>query len=146
MKGILIFAFFMGTVWDFFTSFLGIVYLFKVTKFDTQYIGVYLTAIVIALIMLGLSLNADEIWAEDAEDLYKFGLRPLHVVSVLYDAYTSFVGTAQYLVLRDFNSGLLNVNFAVVWENTNFEEKATLLMITALVTVSPVLLAKVYKK
>jgi hypothetical protein len=146
VKGILIFVFFLGTIWDFFTSFFGIVSLFKVQKLEPQYAVVFITAAIIGLIMSGLSLYSEKIWEEDADDFHKYALRPLHVVSITYDAYTSFVGTAKYLVLRDYNSFLLNINFAIAWDNTNVEEKITLLIITAIVTVSPVLLAKLWKK
>jgi divalent metal cation (Fe/Co/Zn/Cd) transporter len=101
VKYFLISIFALGAFWDFATSFLGIVGLFGVTQlslsnFDsvTKSLGVLITALIGSLIILGLSLNTEDIWDQSADSTYKT-LRPIHIVGIFFDAFSSYLGTAQ---------------------------------------------------
>lgn len=137
-----IWMFVAGSFWDVVTSFLGIVGIFGVTSFQISSLGVYITSLITSLIILGLSLNFAKIWSEYADDTNKM-LRPFHIIAVLFDAYTSYLGTAQYIILRDSSrSYFTTIGFGEVWNNTSFEQKFVLLFTTLLVTASPMLLSK----
>jgi hypothetical protein len=140
VKDYLTWIFFLGTIWDFVTSLLGIIGLFGVTDFQLQNIVVYITAVVGSLLIVGLSFNAAEIWDTNASDDYKW-LRPVHVMSIAYDFYSSFLGTAQSIVLQE-NRGLgISIDFTFVWENTTLGQKVMLLFLSIMVTLSPIILS-----
>lgn len=140
MQLYLTFIFFIGTVWDFVTSLLGIIGLFGVTNFNLQNIVVYITAVVGALLILGLSISSHQIWDANARSDYKW-LRPVHVMSIAYDFYSSFLGTAQSIVLQE-NRGLgISIGFTFVWENTTLGQKVMLLFLSIMVTLSPIILS-----
>ncbi|MEI3649703.1 MAG: hypothetical protein V6D39_06890 [Dolichospermum lemmermannii FEM_B0920] len=142
MIQVLIWIFVAGSFWDVVTSFLGIVGIFGVTDFQLSSLGVYITALIASVMILGLSLNFEEIWSEYADDSYRM-LRPIHIIAVIFDAYTSFLGTAQYVILRDSSrSYFTTIGFGEVWNSTSFEQKFALLFVTMLVTLSPILLNK----
>lgn len=141
MENILIWVFGLGSLWDVTTSFLGIVGIFGVTNDNFDHLPVYITALVGSSIILGLSLNAEAIWNEYADDSYKL-LRNFHIVTTFFDAYTSYLGTAQNIILKDSRSAFITIGFGEVWRETTFDQKIILLLVTALVTLSPIALSK----
>jgi hypothetical protein len=141
MKMLLVSTFVIGSCWDTVTSFLGIIGLFGVTTFQISDFGVYITALIVSLIILAVSLNFDDIW-DSKDDTYYYILKPLSGVTIFFDAYTSYLGTAQYIILRNNKSAFITVGFEEVWIETSFEQKIILLFTTVLVTVSPILFTK----
>jgi hypothetical protein len=138
---LLIFIFIAGSVWDVTTSFLGIVGILGVTDFKWESLGTYITALVGSIIMLGLSLNTESIYAPGADQNYKI-IRPFHITSIFFDAYTSYLGTAQNILLRDSRTAFITIGFGEVWEKTTFEQKFILLFLTIAVTISPIMVSK----
>jgi hypothetical protein len=84
MKQVLIAIFGIGALWDVTTSFLGILGILKVTDFQ---LFTYAMALVGSVLILGLSLNAKNIWSEYANDANKM-LRFVHVIAFVFDFYT----------------------------------------------------------
>ncbi|HEY9702197.1 MAG TPA: hypothetical protein V6C58_07110, partial [Allocoleopsis sp.] len=86
------------------------------------------------------------IWeAYPSEDYWKW-LRPVHVLSVIFDAYTSFLGTAQYIILRDFSNLSITIDLPDVMQKTTFGQQMVILFITILVVISPIILPKIINK
>ena len=148
MKGSLIVIFGLGAFCDVTTSFLGISGLFGVTElnlsdFDSlgNSLGVLVTALIASLIILGLSLIAEEMWDQYADNTYKL-LRPIHVFGVGFDAYTSYLGTAQNIILRDSRTSYITIELGEVWQKTSFNQQIVLLFITILITISPIMVSK----
>ncbi|NEP82709.1 MAG: hypothetical protein F6K39_33920 [Okeania sp. SIO3B3] len=133
----LLFLFGAGSIWDFVTSILGIIGLFGVTDLRLEYIPTYITALVGSALILGLSINAKEIWPKSANNRYKI-LRPFHMMAIIFDFYTSFLGTAQSILLKDSRTAFITIGFGEAWEGTTFQQKIALLFITVLVTMSPI--------
>lgn len=145
MRGVLNFAFFLGAIWDATTSFLGIVGIFGITEFrlnGLDSIGVYITALIGSGIVLALSLFSAKIWNDDADEELKI-LRYFHVSSVIFDGYTSYLGTAQNIILRKGSISFITIGFAEVWQNVHFEQQLILLFLTIAVTISPIMLSKI---
>ncbi len=128
----------VGFIWDLVTSFLGIAGLLGISDLNKGNIGIYMTAIVGSGLILGLSISAKDIWSEDKTDEIYLVLKIVHVTAIIFDAYTSFLGTAQNILLHDSRTAFLTIGFAEVWEMTNFEQKIALLFVTVLVTMSPI--------
>lgn len=152
MKSFLIFIFALGAFWDFATSFLGIVGLFGVTQLSlsdmgsmTKSLTILITAVIGSLIILALSLNTEEMWDENADNTYKI-LRPFHVSAIAFDAYTSYLGTAQNIILRDSRTAYITIGVGEIWERLSFEQQILLLFITALITSSPIMISKLRDK
>ncbi|NES23943.1 MAG: hypothetical protein F6K41_34790 [Symploca sp. SIO3E6] len=148
MKGVLVFAFFLGALWDATTSFLGIVGSFGVTEFNLDNlgsIGVYITALVGSGIVLALSLFSSKFWDENVDEEL-IVLRYFHIASVFFDGYTSYLGTAQNIILRKGSIGFITIGIAEVWDNINFEQQLILLFLTVAVTISPIMLSRIYQK
>jgi hypothetical protein len=148
VKSFLIFIFALGAFWDFATSFLGIVGLFGVTQLSlsdmgsmTKSLTILISAVIGSLIILALSLNTEEMWDENADNTYKL-LRPFHVSAIVFDAYTSYLGTAQNILLRESHSAYITIGVGEVWEKLSFEQQILLLFITALITSSPIMISK----
>lgn len=147
MKGFLILIFFLGGFWDFTTSFLGLAGLFGVTElsYDTESITkslpILITAFIGSLIILGLSLNTEKMWDQYADSTYKL-LRPFHVVAVLFDAYTSYLGTAQNVILRNSRTAYITIGIGEVWEKTSFQQQIVILFLTIMITISPIMVSK----
>lgn len=141
MQRLLRFVFFFGSFWDWATSLLGIIGIFGVISFELQYLPVYITAIIASLIIVALSLNFEEIWPSGSQ--YRF-LRYVHGIAILFDAYTSYLGTAQHILLRETTTATASIiiDSGYVWEYTSFEQKIILLFITILVTISPMMLIR----
>ena len=137
MQGLLLFIFAAGSIWDFATSLLGIIGVFGVTNWRPEHIPIYITALIGSALILGLSINAEEIWSESGNDKYKI-LIPFHIIAVIFDAYTSFLGTSQNVLLKDSRTAFITIGFGEVWERTTFEQKIALLFVTVLVTMSPI--------
>ncbi|MEG4986032.1 hypothetical protein QUB08_09725 [Microcoleus sp. BR0-C5] len=127
-----------GVFWDFVTSLLGIVGILGVTDLKIEYFLVYISAIVGSGLILWLSANSRAIWSKSADDFQRDVLRPFHIVAVIFDAYTSYLGTAQTILLRNSRTAFITIGFGEVWQKTTFEQKMILLLITALVTLSPI--------
>lgn len=141
-------AFLLGTIWDFATSFLGIAGIFGVTNFrnvDVSTIGICVTAVVGSLIILGLSLSSDEIWSRD-KNLEGTLFRTGHFIAVLFDGYTSFLGTAQNVILRGNRSVFTTIGVSEVVEQIGIEEIGILLILTFLITASPIMVARLPKR
>ncbi|NER03250.1 MAG: hypothetical protein F6K17_11765 [Okeania sp. SIO3C4] len=141
MQKLLLFIFGAGSIWDFVTSLLGIIGIFGVTDLKPEYILIYITALVGSALILGLSINAEEIWSESANNKYKI-LIPFHIGSVIFDAYTSFLGTAQNVVLKDSRTAFTTIGFGEAWGKTTWEQRIALLFVTVLVTMSPIAFSK----
>lgn len=137
MQGFLLLIFAVGSIWDFVTSLLGIIGIFGVTDWRQEYIPIYITALIGSALILGLSINAEEIWSKSGNDKYKI-LIPFHIVAVIFDAYSSFLGTSQNVLLKDSRTAFITIGFGEVWEKTTFEQKIALLFVTVLVTMSPI--------
>lgn len=137
MRGFLLFIFAAGSFWDFVTSLLGIVGLLGVTDWKLANFPIYITALIGSALILALSISAEDIWSENTENIYKL-LRPFHVVAVIFDAYTSFLGTAQNVLLKDSRTAFITIGLGEVWERTTFEQKIVLLFVTVLITISPI--------
>lgn len=137
MKGFLLFIFAAGSIWDFVTSLLGIIGIFGVTDWKPEHIPIYISAFIGSALILGLSGNAEDIWSKSGNDKYKI-LIPFHIIAVIFDAYTSFLGTSQSVLLRDSRTVFITIGFGEVWEMTTFEQKIALLFVTVLVTISPI--------
>lgn len=134
----------LGTLWDVITSFLGIAGLLGVTNsrnIDISAIGICVTAIVGSLIILALSLYSEEIWSKE-KDLEGQLLKIAHILTVFFDAYTSFLGTAQNLILRGNKSIFLTVGMSEVLSEVGGEEIFVLLVVTLLITASPIVLSR----
>ena len=147
---IFIVIFGLGAFWDFATSFLGLVGLFGVTQLNGlgaifQSFGVLITALICSLIILGLSLNTEEIWNQNANDTYKI-FRNFHLFGIFFDAYTSYLGTAQNIILRESRTAYITIGVGEVWERLSFEQQILLLFITALITSSPIMISKLWDK
>ncbi len=132
----------VGFIWDLVTSFLGIAGLLGISDLNKGNIGIYMTAIVGSGLILGLSISAKNIWSESPKDEIYLVLKVVHVTAIIFDAYTSFLGTAQNILLHDSRTAFLTIGFAEVWEMTNFEQKIALLFVTVLVTMSPIALSR----
>ncbi|NEQ69092.1 MAG: hypothetical protein F6J86_13370 [Symploca sp. SIO1B1] len=148
MQGILVFAFFLGALWDATTSFLGIVGIFGITEFnldDLASIGVSITAVVGSGIVLALSLFSSKFWDENAVEELRI-LRYIHMASVFFDGYTSYLGTAQNIILRKGSIGFITIGLKEVWANIDFEQQLILLFLTFVVTISPIMLPRIYRK
>lgn len=65
-------------------------------------------------------------------------LKVVHVAAIIFDAYTSFLGTAQNILLHDSRTTFLTIGLEEAWEMTNVEQKIVLLFVTVLVTISPI--------
>lgn len=146
VKFLLIFIFALGAFWDFATSFLGIVGLFGVTELSRldslgNSLGVLITALIGSLIILALSLNTEDMWEKSADNTYKI-LRLFHVFGVGFDAYTSYLGTAQNIILKDSRTAYITIELGEVWEKTSFQQQIVLLFITILITISPIMISK----
>lgn len=128
----------LGVFWDFVTSLLGIIGILGVTDFNIEYSFVYISAIVGSGLMLWLSVNSSAIWSKYADDFQRNLLRPSHIVSVVFDAYTSYLGTAQTVLLRNSRTAFITIDLGDVWDKTTFGQKMILLLITLLVTLSPI--------
>ncbi|NET42252.1 hypothetical protein [Okeania sp. SIO2B3] len=137
MKGFLLFIFAAGSIWDFVTSLLGIIGIFGVTDWKPEHIPIYISAFIGSALILGLSGNAEEIWSKSGNDKYKI-LIPFHIIAIGFDAYTSFLGTSQNVLLKDSRTAFITIGFGEVWEMTTFEQKIALLFVTVLVTMSPI--------
>ena len=143
MRGLLLFLFAVGSIWDLVTSLLGIIGLFGVTDGRVEYIPIYITALVGSSLILGLSINTEEIWSGSTKGNKIF--IPLHIAAIIFDAYTSFLGTAQNVLLKDSRTAFITIGFGEVWEMTTFEQKIALLFVTVLVTMSPIAFSKFRK-
>jgi hypothetical protein len=148
VKSFLIFIFALGAFWDFATSFLGIVGLFGLTQLSlsdmgsmTKSLTILISAVIGSLIILALSLNTEEMWDKNADNTYKL-LRPFHLSAIVFDAYTSYLGTAQNIILRESHSAYITIGVGEVWERLSFEQQILLLFITALITISPIMISK----
>ena len=139
MRRLLICMFGAGSFWDGVTSLLGIIGLFGVTdwKLELEYVLIYITSIIGSLLILALSINAEDIWQDGK---YNF-LMLFHIFAVIFDAYTSFLGTAQNVLLKDSRTAFITIGFAEVWEKTTFEQKIALIFVTVLITMSPIALS-----
>ncbi|MFB2878543.1 hypothetical protein [Floridanema aerugineum] len=148
MKGLLIFMFSLGAFWDFATSFLGIVGIFGLTKieFTVESTVVFITAVIGSGIILGLGLNTEKLWEKDPDEEFYKWLRPFHVVAIFFDAYTSFLGTAQNIILRNTQTSFITIGIEEVLENTTVQQQLTLLFLTITVTISPIMMAKLSEK
>lgn len=149
---LLIFIFALGAFWDVVTSFLGIVGLFGVTQLSLidldslgNSLGVLITALIGSLIILGLSLNTEDIWDAYADSTYKL-LRPIHLVGIFFDAYTSYLGTAQNIILRNSRTIYTNIELRDVLDRTSFQQQFILLFVTILITISPIMVSKLSNK
>ncbi|MDE5108726.1 MAG: hypothetical protein O4808_17275 [Trichodesmium sp. St17_bin3_1_1] len=143
MRGLLLFLFAVRSIWDLVTSLLGIIGLFGVTDWRVEYIPIYITALVGSSLILGLSINTEEIWSGSTKGNKIF--IPLHIAAIIFDAYTSFLGTAQNVLLKDSRIAFITIGFGEVWEMTTFEQKIALLFVTVLITMSPIAFSKFRK-
>ena len=143
MRGLLLFLFAVGSIWGLVTSLLGIIGLFGVTDWRVEYIPIYITALVGSSLILGLSINTEEIWSGSTKGNKIF--IPLHIAAIIFDAYTSFLGTAQNVLLKDSRIAFITIGFGEVWEMTTFEQKIALLFVTVLITMSPIAFSKFRK-
>jgi hypothetical protein len=137
MKQVLIAIFGIGALWDVTTSFLGILGILKVTDFQ---LFTYAMALVGSVLILGLSLNAKNIWSEYANDANKM-LRFVHVIAFVFDFYTSYLGTAQNIILQNSRSAFLTIGLWEVLTNTPFSQQMILLFVTVLVVLSPMIIS-----
>lgn len=64
------------------------------------------------------------------------------MTAIIFDAYTSFLGTAQNIVLHDSRTAFITIGLQEAWETTTFEQKIALLFVTVLVTMSPIALSR----
>ncbi|NEQ48654.1 MAG: hypothetical protein F6K11_00785 [Leptolyngbya sp. SIO3F4] len=151
MKNLFIFTFFLCTVWDFATSFLGIVGVFGISEFDAASLykvndlTVYITAIVTSLAILSLSLLSEIIWRSDTTLLYR-RLRLPHMIAILFDAYTSFLGTAQNVILRQGKTTFIDIDLGDIFSQVTLEQGILLFIITMMVTISPLVLSQLNAK
>ena len=123
MRGLLLFLFAVGSIWDLVTSLLGIIGLFGVTDWRVEYIPIYITALVGSSLILGLSINTEEIWSGSTKGNKIF--IPLHIAAIIFDAYTSFLGTAQNVLLKDSRIAFITIGFGEVWEMTTLHTHIT---------------------
>ena len=145
---LLILAVKLGTAWDFLTSFLGIAGLLGVTRLrgnlNVGALGACITAIVSSFIILCLSIYSEQIWSSE-KDRQGNVLRGAHVIAVIYDAYTTFLGTAQNVLLRENSSAFISVGLPEVFGKLRFEAIITLMVATALITACPIVLRRIQK-
>jgi len=143
MQVFLLFLFGAGSIWDFVTSLLGIIGLFGVTDFklELEYILIYITALIGSALIVGMSINVEELWSKFANDKYKVFIIS-HITAIIFDAYTSFLGTAQNVLLKDSRTAFITIGFGEVWERPTVEQKIVLLFVTVLVTMSPIAFSK----
>ena len=113
------------------------------TDWTVEYIPIYITALVGSSLILGLSINTEEIWSGSTKGNKIF--IPLHIAAIIFDAYTSFLGTAQNVLLKDSRIAFITIGFGEVWEMTTFEQKIALLFVTVLITMSPIAFSKFRK-
>jgi len=139
MQRLLLFIIFgAGTIWDFVTSILGIIGIFGVTDWRPEDTPIYITALVGSALIIGLSINTEAIWSKSANNI-KYKIFVLcHIFAVLFDFYTSFLGTAQSVLLRDSRTAFITIGLGEVWEGTTFQQKIVLFCVTLLVTMSPI--------
>jgi|GEM_PF-1711202 len=131
LSEVLIFVFFIGTVWELFTTFLGIVYIVGGKQFtlsipnfsDINQFGVYGMAIVGSVIVFGFNLSTHSIWKEAREGVWTWVA--LWFPCVLFDFFTALAG--NYRLVPSGRIDNMSTN-AVVW------------FVTILVTISPMML------
>lgn len=145
LKPFLRITFMLGTIWNFTASFLGIMGIFGVTNFRSisiDTIGACMTATIASLVILSLNLYSEDIWKSKG-DAQSNLLRYSHIMAIVCDAYFIFLGTAQNVLLRESRSIFISIGLPEVFGALGFEAIITLLIMTAILTMSPIMLAKV---
>jgi hypothetical protein len=110
MKGLLILLFGVGAFWDGLTTMFGVVAMLGANDFRA-----YLFGIVTGLVILGFGFGTKTIFSEASFPYPIFQV--LWIIGILFDMYTSFVGTASYLILHKFgpDAGLFASMSAGQW-------------------------------
>lgn len=90
MWGLLFFLFVVGFIWDLVISFLGIIGLFGVIDWRVEYIFIYIIVFVGSFLILGLSINIEEIWLGFIKGNKIFIL--FYIVVIIFDVYIFFLG------------------------------------------------------
>lgn len=141
MKVCLIWILAVASLFDATTSFLGIVGIFGVTDFQESNPGVYLVALLLSGIVLALSLIARDIWSYDNDGNYKvyLAIKVVHLFAVLFDCGASYLGTAQYLILRNSRAAFLTLGFSEVFQRASAEQEFLIVAVALFMTASPIL-------
>jgi hypothetical protein len=133
--------FIMGSMLDFATSYLGILGIFGVDQLDAldaNKIIILIIALIACLAFLALQASVYHIWFKEGGVLLIF--IPLQLMSVAYDAFTSYFGIAQLVVLNKINMEISpDVSTTLIWDNSTMEQKVLILFVTILITASPII-------
>ncbi len=134
IKNIMLACFGISTLWDGITTALGIAAII-----DAKDIFGYALCFVGGVVILGFGIGTQVIFVKN--DIPHKIMRGLWVLAVAFDAYTSFMGNAQYIVLRKQLAGL----FDVVGSLTLGQIIITV-GLTILVTASPIMISYLLEK
>lgn len=146
--GILSLSFVFGTVLDFTTSFLGILGVFGIEQLSSANANdlfLCLIAFVASLIVVSVSLFIPAVWMNAGFSGVSIAFSLLHMCTFAYDAFTSFFGTAQFVILNEVvMESSPAMSLSLVWDSATVEQQIAILFSTILVTASPIFLGLVY--
>jgi len=114
----------LGSLWDGFTTFFGIVRIFNIVDNPAQIIF----AVVVSVVTLGFLIATHLIWAFETDDVVTLILKGAWVVCLVLDCYTAYIGN-KYFVFED--------------KLENGSHQFGLVIVTLLITVSPILLSRI---
>jgi hypothetical protein len=146
MLNFLKFILWLGCIWDFFTSASGIAGILGLTDFNEdillQSLFVIITAGIVGGFIVGMNINSREIWSDYSNKKFWEYMRIPHIITTLFDAYTSFVGTAQYVILqKTYGSTFISIGLGEVVENTTLQQLITIFVVTLIVTSSGIIIS-----